>query len=148
MQEIRSNPVSPSTSLPHAERHTAWRTAILRILWCEPFWIALLAPSLLFPGRFWVAGLQPLWVLLLFAFWPLRLLAARLGGLRTFRASPLDLALAAEPQWGMRALIRQWYSVLKMQEKVAPRLAEVVALVVPALKEVRRLQASQTNLRT
>ena len=65
------------------------------ILWCEPFWIALLAPSLLFPGRFWVAGLQPLWVLLLFAFWPLRLLAAKLGGLRTFRTTPLDLALAA-----------------------------------------------------
>ena len=79
----------------HTARQAALRTAILRILWCEPFWIALLAPSLLFPGRFWVAGLQPLWVLLLFAFWPLRLLAVRLGGLRTFRSSPLDLALAA-----------------------------------------------------
>ncbi len=99
MQDIRSNSASssssPSHTVRHTARHTAWRTAILRILWCEPFWIALLAPALLFPGRFWVAGLQPLWVLLLFAFWPLRLLAARFGGLRTFRASPLDLALAA-----------------------------------------------------
>ena len=103
MQDIRPNPVSPHVSphvsppgsLPQRARHTAWRTAIPRILWCEPLWIALLAPALLFPGRFWVAGLQPLLVLLLFAFWPLRFLAATVGGLRTFRASPLDLALAA-----------------------------------------------------
>ncbi|CAN5868625.1 hypothetical protein BH11PSE1_BH11PSE1_04430 [soil metagenome] len=38
----------------------------------------------------------------------------------------LELALAAEPKWGMRALTRQWYSFLKMQERVAPRLHEVI----------------------
>ncbi|MES2342020.1 MAG: glycosyltransferase [Pseudomonadota bacterium] len=38
----------------------------------------------------------------------------------------LELALAAEPRWGMRLLIAQWYSFLKMQEKVAPRLDDVI----------------------
>jgi glycosyltransferase involved in cell wall biosynthesis len=38
----------------------------------------------------------------------------------------LELALAAEPEWGMRALTRQWYSFLKMQERVAPRLHEII----------------------
>lgn len=38
----------------------------------------------------------------------------------------LELALAAQPEWGMRALTRQWYSFLKMQERVAPRLHEVI----------------------
>src|SRR4051812_49212764 len=59
----------------------AWEAACGRVLWLEPIWIALLAPSLLFPGRFWVAASQPTLVLLLFLFWPLRLLApqARAG---------------------------------------------------------------------
>ena len=48
----------------------------------------------------------------------------------------LELALAAEPQWGMRALIRQWYSFLKMQEKVAPRLAEVILVSEAAATDV------------
>jgi putative inorganic carbon (HCO3(-)) transporter len=51
-----------------------WRAAFARLLWCEPLWIAFLAPALLFPGRFWVAEWQPALVLLLFLFWPLRLL--------------------------------------------------------------------------
>nr|QQZ49012.1 glycosyltransferase family 4 protein [Phenylobacterium glaciei] len=38
----------------------------------------------------------------------------------------LELALAAQPEWGMRALTRQWYSFLKMQERVAPRLHEII----------------------
>lgn len=38
----------------------------------------------------------------------------------------LELALAAESEWGMRALTRQWYSFLKMQERVAPRLHEII----------------------
>lgn len=67
----------------------AWRRLLLRFLWWEPFWIALLAPSLLFPGRFWILALQPLWVVLLFAFWPLRFLAGR----DACRRSPLDLGL-------------------------------------------------------
>ena len=61
------------------------------MLWWEPFCIALLAPALLFPGRFWVTDLQPLWVVLLFAFWPLRLLVGR----RALRRTPLDLPLLA-----------------------------------------------------
>ncbi|MFN8468698.1 MAG: O-antigen ligase family protein [Caldilineaceae bacterium] len=74
---------------------TAWRAELRRILWVEPFWIALLAPSLLFPGRFWVTELQPLWVLLLFAFWPLRLLAGLATRRSSWRRTPLDLAVAA-----------------------------------------------------
>jgi glycosyltransferase involved in cell wall biosynthesis len=38
----------------------------------------------------------------------------------------LELALAAEPKWGMRLLIRQWYSFLTMQERVAPQLRRVI----------------------
>jgi len=48
----------------------------------------------------------------------------------------LELALAAEPQWGMRALIRQWYGFLKMQEKVAPRLKDVIVVSEAAGKDV------------
>jgi glycosyltransferase involved in cell wall biosynthesis len=40
----------------------------------------------------------------------------------------LELALAAEPKWGMRLLIRRWYAFLKMQEQVAPRLARVIVV--------------------
>lgn len=48
----------------------------------------------------------------------------------------LELALAAEPEWGMRALIRQWYGFLKMQEKVAPRLKDVVVVSEAAGRDV------------
>lgn len=40
----------------------------------------------------------------------------------------LELALKAEPQWGMRLLARRWYGFLKMQEKVAPRLKDVIVV--------------------
>ncbi|WP_374575594.1 glycosyltransferase family 4 protein [Phenylobacterium sp.] len=40
----------------------------------------------------------------------------------------LELALKAEPKWGMRALVRRWYGFLKMQEKVAPRLKDVIVV--------------------
>lgn len=40
----------------------------------------------------------------------------------------LDLALAAEPAWGIRWLKRRWYSFLAMQERVAPRLTDVIVV--------------------
>ena len=52
---------------------TAWTTHLGRVLWLEPLWIVLLAPSLLFPGRFWISSWQPALVVLFFVFWPLRL---------------------------------------------------------------------------
>jgi len=48
----------------------------------------------------------------------------------------LELALAAEPKWGMRLLIAQWYSFLKMQEKVAPRLDDVILVSEAAARDV------------
>ena len=48
----------------------------------------------------------------------------------------LELALAAQPEWGMRTLTRQWYSFLKMQEKVAPRLSEVILVSEAAATDV------------
>lgn len=41
-------------------------------MWWEPVWLALLGPSLLFPGRFWVMEWQPALVLLCLLFWPVR----------------------------------------------------------------------------
>jgi putative inorganic carbon (HCO3(-)) transporter len=88
-------------------RHTAvarWQGNLARVLWLEPLWIALLAPALLFPGRFWVAAWQPGLVLLLFAFWPLRLLCRRAGEIPRLLLLPaaslvaaVALALAASP---------------------------------------------------
>lgn len=40
----------------------------------------------------------------------------------------LELALAAEPEWGKRWLLRRWYGFLAMQERVAPRLRRVVTV--------------------
>ncbi len=48
----------------------------------------------------------------------------------------LDLALAAQTDWGRRLLLRQWYGFLKMQEKVAPRLSDVVLVSQAAALDV------------
>lgn len=40
----------------------------------------------------------------------------------------LELALAAEPDWGKRWLLRRWYGFLPMQERVAPRLRRIVTV--------------------
>jgi glycosyltransferase involved in cell wall biosynthesis len=40
----------------------------------------------------------------------------------------LELALAAEPRFTGRLLLRRWYSFLKMQEAVAPRLRRVISV--------------------
>lgn len=43
------------------------------LLWVEPFWIAALAPSLLFRDLLWDPWVHPWLILALFLFWPLRL---------------------------------------------------------------------------
>lgn len=48
-----------------------------RLLWLEPFWLLLLAPSVLFPDYFWEPPLRPLFIIALFAFWPLQLKSGR-----------------------------------------------------------------------
>ncbi len=57
---------------------TAWWH---RILWLEPIWLLLLAPSLIVRDLFWDPWLHPWLIAALFLFWPLRLLA-------TFRVAP------------------------------------------------------------
>lgn len=49
----------------------------------------------------------------------------------------LELALAAEPEWGMRWLKRRWYEFLAMQEAVAPRLQDVILVSEAAATDVR-----------
>ena len=48
----------------------------------------------------------------------------------------LELALTAEPRAGRRWLIRQWYGFVKMQERVAPRLADVISVSHAAARDV------------
>lgn len=71
------------------------QTLLHRVLWIEPFWIALVAPSILFPGRFWDRGFQPALVILLFVFLPLRLFARPLNLFRT----PLGYAVVGLLLW-------------------------------------------------
>ena len=77
--------------VPDKQRSNRWTT----LAWLEPFWIALLAPSLLLPGRFWTLSLQPFLVLLLLLFWPIRRMAYGRFSLR----SPLDGSLALLALW-------------------------------------------------
>lgn len=58
-------------------------------LWCEPIWIGLLAPLVLWPGRFIPWIFHPLIVLALLLFWPLRLLIQR----RLTPRTPIDSML-------------------------------------------------------
>ena len=48
----------------------AW---LKRLLWLEPLWLLLLAPSVLFTDYFWEPALRPFFIIALFAFWPLHL---------------------------------------------------------------------------
>ena len=66
-----------------------------RMLWWEPFWVLALAPLILLPGRLLPPAWQPLAVLLLFLFWPVRLVAQR----RLLPAAPLNLALLLLLLW-------------------------------------------------
>lgn len=47
------------------------------LLWCEPIWVTLLAPLILFSGTFLPQESLPFVVLALFLFWPIRLLSGR-----------------------------------------------------------------------
>ncbi|MCW5840846.1 MAG: O-antigen ligase family protein [Caldilinea sp.] len=66
-----------------------------RLLWWEPFWVLALAPLILLPGRVLPPAWQPLAVLLLFLFWPIRWLAER----RLLPPAPLNLALSLLLLW-------------------------------------------------
>ncbi len=66
-----------------------------RLLWWEPFWVLALAPLILLPGRLLPPAWQPLAVLLLFLFWPIRLVAQR----RLLPPAPLNLALLLLLLW-------------------------------------------------
>jgi glycosyltransferase involved in cell wall biosynthesis len=50
----------------------------------------------------------------------------------------LEFALADEPRWGHRLLLRQWYGFLKMQERVAPRLRQVIVVSEASKRDVAR----------
>jgi glycosyltransferase involved in cell wall biosynthesis len=50
----------------------------------------------------------------------------------------LEFALADEPRWGHRVLLRQWYGFLKMQERVAPRLKQVIVVSEASKRDVAR----------
>ncbi|MEZ4726576.1 MAG: hypothetical protein R3E79_05530 [Caldilineaceae bacterium] len=53
-------------SIRHSHRrHTSW---LSRLLWVEPFWVLLLAPSLVFTEYFWEPMLRPLLIGALFLF--------------------------------------------------------------------------------
>jgi putative inorganic carbon (HCO3(-)) transporter len=60
-----------------------------RLLWWEPFWVLALAPLILLPGRLLPPAWQPMAVLLLFFFWPIRLGVER----RLLPPAPLNGAL-------------------------------------------------------
>lgn len=48
----------------------------------------------------------------------------------------LELALAAEPDWGKRWLLRRWYSFLAMQERVAPKLRRVLTVSEASRRDI------------
>jgi len=68
---------------------------LTRLLRLEPLWVASLAPFVLLPGRWWPDAWQPVVVVALFAFWPLRWLATR----RLLPPAPLHIALALLLCW-------------------------------------------------
>ncbi len=50
----------------------------------------------------------------------------------------LEFALADEPRWGRRLLLRQWYGFLEMQGRVAPRLKQVIVVSEASKRDVAR----------
>jgi glycosyltransferase involved in cell wall biosynthesis len=60
----------------------------------------------------------------------------------------LELALAAAPNKGVRWLVRQWYGFLKMQEKVAPKLSEVIVVSEAAARDVAACLAVRPDAMT
>ncbi len=89
----RSREAARSTRSNEAKAHPVWA----RIAWLEPIWLALLAPAILLPGRFWQLSWQPMLVLALFAFWPLRRLAYGRWSVSTSLAWPVGILMAWTP---------------------------------------------------
>jgi len=87
-------PAAPTTS----------STLLDRILWLEPFWIVLLAPSLLLRDLFWEPWLHPWLTIALFLFWPLRLWSTR----RFAPSTPINLPILLLLLWSPAGL---WMSV-------------------------------------
>ncbi|MCB0131226.1 MAG: O-antigen ligase family protein [Caldilineaceae bacterium] len=98
------------TSRSHHRSHK--KTIWTRLAWFEPFWLLFMAPSILLPGRFWEAWLQPYLVMALFLFWPIRRLAYR----QVSVATPLNGWIAMLAAW---LPITLWISILPEQSWVA-----------------------------
>lgn len=99
--------MTPSSAAPHTglwNRSSLW----IRLAWFEPFWIGLLAPSLLFPDRFWTIAWHPYLALALFLFWPVRRLAYGRFSVRT----PVDWSVGLLLLWIPVSL---WISVDRAQ---------------------------------
>ncbi len=92
-KQDRSQDAARTTKRTVAKAHTVWS----RVAWLEPMWLALLAPAILLPGRFWQPPLQPLLVLALFAFWPLRRLAYGRWSVSTPMAWPVGILMLWTP---------------------------------------------------
>lgn len=86
------------------------RTLLTRFLWLEPFWIALVAPSLLFGDYLWDPWMRPWLVALLFLFWPLRLLLTHRLAPATRLNWPIFLLLVWSPigVWSSNYQDRSW----------------------------------------
>ncbi|MDZ7760690.1 MAG: glycosyltransferase family 4 protein [Desulfovermiculus sp.] len=48
----------------------------------------------------------------------------------------LNLALANEPNWGMRLFIRRWHRFLAMQKRVAPKLSRIITVSEQSKKDL------------
>ncbi len=80
---------APRASLPHPPQSGAPRRSLGRLPALEPYWLLLLAPALLLPGRLLPMRLHAVVVLGALLFWPVRLVAE---GRLTLR-SPVRLAV-------------------------------------------------------
>jgi glycosyltransferase involved in cell wall biosynthesis len=61
----------------------------------------------------------------------------------------MNLALANEPEWGMRLLIRRWHRFLAMQKRVAPRLSRIITVSEQSKRDLIqdfRLQAKDISV--
>lgn len=89
----------------------SWPTKVGRVLlWLEPFWMALLFPSLLLRELFWDPWIHPWLIAATFLFWPLRLLIDHRLAPRTPLNYPIYLLLLWIPVgiWMARDLNLAW----------------------------------------
>lgn len=99
-QNVAQDAVYQLVVEPPAKRIT-W---LDRILWLEPIWLAVLAPSLILRDLFWEPVLHPWLIVALFLFWPLRLLAKG----RLTPPTPINLPVLLLLLWSPAGL---WMSV-------------------------------------